>query len=124
MNDLALALREAILTAGGLRSLARKIGTSHQAVAQWDRIPAERVADVERATGIARQTLRPDLFETVPDRPKVVMTDDERLREAVRRAAARAVHGLLMRDPDILSARDATTMARRLAAFFRDELIH
>src|SRR6516225_4080971 len=56
------ALREAVRVAGGMRALARLIGTSHQAIAQWARVPAERVPDVERATGISRHRLRPDLY--------------------------------------------------------------
>jgi DNA-binding transcriptional regulator YdaS (Cro superfamily) len=56
------ALREAVRVAGSMRALARMIGTSHQAIAQWDRVPAERVPDVERATGVSRHRLRPDLY--------------------------------------------------------------
>jgi DNA-binding transcriptional regulator YdaS (Cro superfamily) len=56
------ALREAVRVAGSMRALARTIGTSHQAIANWDRVPAERVPDVERATGVARHRLRPDLY--------------------------------------------------------------
>ncbi len=48
--------------------LAKAIGTTPQAVSLWDRIPHERVFDVERATGVPREILRPDLFN-VP-RPK------------------------------------------------------
>jgi DNA-binding transcriptional regulator YdaS (Cro superfamily) len=56
------ALQEAIRTAGGLHALGRKLGISHQAVSQWRRVPAERVLDVERLTGISRYQLRPDVF--------------------------------------------------------------
>jgi DNA-binding transcriptional regulator YdaS (Cro superfamily) len=55
-------LKIAIKTAGGLRALARLIGITHQAVAQWDKIPAERVIEMERLTGVPRSVLRPDLF--------------------------------------------------------------
>lgn len=47
---------------GGVAQLAEKIGVSRQAIYQWSRIPAERVVDVERATGIPRSELRPDIF--------------------------------------------------------------
>ena len=53
----------AIEKAGGMRPLARAIGINYQAIQNWrDRIPAERVLDVERATGISREILRPDMF--------------------------------------------------------------
>lgn len=38
-----------------------------QAVSQWQRVPAERVLDVERLTGISRHDLRPDVFGPTPD---------------------------------------------------------
>lgn len=37
-----------------------KIGPS--ALSQWQAVPAERVLDVERVTGISRHELRPDVF--------------------------------------------------------------
>jgi DNA-binding transcriptional regulator YdaS (Cro superfamily) len=52
----------ALEAAGGLRSLARLLGITHQAIAQWKRVPAERLLEIERATGVARETLRPDLY--------------------------------------------------------------
>lgn len=55
--------QKAIAAAGGLSALARKIGVKYQTIQQWHkRIPAERVIDVERATGISREELRPDLY--------------------------------------------------------------
>lgn len=42
--------------------LAKALGITHGAVNQWRRVPAERVIDVERATGIPREKLRPDLY--------------------------------------------------------------
>jgi DNA-binding transcriptional regulator YdaS (Cro superfamily) len=57
------AIQAAIDKAGGMRPLARAIGVSYQAIQSWKkRIPAERVLDVERATGIPRDKLRPDLY--------------------------------------------------------------
>ena len=55
-------LQEAIRAVGGVSELARRIGISQPSVSNWDRIPAERVATVEGATGINRAILRPDLF--------------------------------------------------------------
>jgi DNA-binding transcriptional regulator YdaS (Cro superfamily) len=43
--------------------LARSLGITHGAVNQWRRVPAERVVDVERVTGIPREKLRPDIFD-------------------------------------------------------------
>ncbi|PZP64983.1 MAG: hypothetical protein DI604_25710, partial [Delftia acidovorans] len=31
-------------------------------VSQWKKVPAERVLEVERVTGISRHELRPDVF--------------------------------------------------------------
>ncbi len=55
-------LDEAIRAAGGVGALARKIGISQPSVSNWSRIPAERVASVEAATGVNRGILRPDLY--------------------------------------------------------------
>lgn len=52
--------------AGGPAALAKKLGdVSPQAVSQWKKVPAERVLDVERITGISRHELRPDVFGEV-----------------------------------------------------------
>jgi len=37
-------------------------GVHPMAVREWSRVPAERLAQVERETGIRREQLRPDLF--------------------------------------------------------------
>lgn len=52
----------AIEAAGGVGPLARKLGISQPSVSGWSRVPADRVAAVEAATGVARALLRPDLF--------------------------------------------------------------
>lgn len=52
--------REAV---GGASALARLLGNvTPQAVTQWRDIPALRVIDIERVTGIPRDELRPDLY--------------------------------------------------------------
>jgi TorA maturation chaperone TorD len=56
-------LDEAIRAAGGVTELARRIGIAQPSVSNWDRVPAERVAAVEQATGVSRVRLRPDLFD-------------------------------------------------------------
>jgi TorA maturation chaperone TorD len=55
-------LTEAIRSAGGVSELARRLGISQPSVSNWNRIPAERVLDVEAATGVERVVLRPDLY--------------------------------------------------------------
>jgi DNA-binding transcriptional regulator YdaS (Cro superfamily) len=47
---------------GMLAKIAHDIGQTRAAVAKWKKVPAERVVEVERITGIPRQKLRPDLF--------------------------------------------------------------
>ncbi len=42
--------------------LAEAIGISPSAISMWSRIPAERLMDVSRATGIPPEELRPDLY--------------------------------------------------------------
>ena len=46
---------------GGVVKLSLALGLSRAAVSNWKRIPAERVLEVERVTGIPRHELRPDL---------------------------------------------------------------
>lgn len=63
MKDRNDALSRAIKSAGGVSALAaRLVSCSPQAVSQWDKIPPLRVLEVERATGISRHELRPDLY--------------------------------------------------------------
>ncbi len=42
--------------------LAEELKVTPGAISQWDRVPAERVVEVERVTGIPRHKLRPDIF--------------------------------------------------------------
>jgi DNA-binding transcriptional regulator YdaS (Cro superfamily) len=62
-------LDRAIKDAGGLTKLATSLGISKQAVAQWDEVPPLRVLEVERASGVSRHELRPDLYP-VEDRER------------------------------------------------------
>lgn len=55
-------LTKAINAVGSARKLAAKIGVSHQAISKWRRVPAEFVVVMEKATGIPREELRPDLY--------------------------------------------------------------
>lgn len=65
INDLkAAALDEAKKAVKGNTGLSRALGEeiTPQAVSQWKQVPAERVLQVERATGVSRHRLRPDLY--------------------------------------------------------------
>jgi DNA-binding transcriptional regulator YdaS (Cro superfamily) len=57
------ALDLAKKNAGGPVSLAKALGgITPQAISQWTKVPAERVLEVERITGVSRHALRPDIF--------------------------------------------------------------
>lgn len=45
-----------------MSSLAKALGLTPSAVHQWGEVPAERVLEVERITGIPKSQLRPDLY--------------------------------------------------------------
>lgn len=47
-----------------MASVARALNVNKSAVTRWvrGRVPAEKVLDVERVTGISRSQLRPDLY--------------------------------------------------------------
>jgi TorA maturation chaperone TorD len=88
-------LSDAIRAVGGVSELARRVGISQPSVSNWDRVPAERVAAVEAATGVARTALRPDLYgegRTINERI------DE--TEAARAQEYRLLAALLVRAPD------------------------
>lgn len=63
MNETRLTI---LLKAKGLRliDLARKLEVDKGTVTRWSfkEVPLTRVFDVERATGISREELRPDFF--------------------------------------------------------------
>jgi TorA maturation chaperone TorD len=72
-------LQQAIDAAGGIASLARKLGISQPSVSNWNRIPADRVVTVEALTGVSRNLLRPDLYEG--EAPRLDDVDHARMRE-------------------------------------------
>lgn len=53
---------KAVKAAGGARALARLLGIGHVSVLRWQRIPANRIIEIERLTGVPRENLRPDLY--------------------------------------------------------------
>jgi DNA-binding transcriptional regulator YdaS (Cro superfamily) len=60
IND--TGLQKAIEAAGNRTALAEKLGITLGAVSQWDKIPLNRVLQVEEVTGVPRYLLRPDFF--------------------------------------------------------------
>jgi DNA-binding transcriptional regulator YdaS (Cro superfamily) len=61
-------LEIALLAADGVEKLASALGLAHSSVSVWKRIPAEHVLKVEKATGISREELRPDIYPLGPRR--------------------------------------------------------
>lgn len=99
-------LDEAIRAVGGVSELARRLGISQPSVSNWDRVPAERVASVEAATGVDRARLRPDLFAERAGAQAIDETDAARAQEYALLAT------LLRRTPD----RDLLARLARLKA--------
>jgi DNA-binding transcriptional regulator YdaS (Cro superfamily) len=63
LADLDPGLRAAVEAAGNMTNLARMIGIAPQAIAQWGPPPINRVLEIEKATGVDREILRPDMFK-------------------------------------------------------------
>lgn len=66
MTDRSEALKRAIDAVGGPAKLAAPLGITVQAISQWDEVPPLRVIAVERASGVSRHELRPDLYPREP----------------------------------------------------------
>jgi DNA-binding transcriptional regulator YdaS (Cro superfamily) len=63
LRKLSPGLQLAVDAVGGTTAaLAVKIKLSSQAVSAWTKVPLDRVKQVERATGVPREKLRPDWF--------------------------------------------------------------
>ena len=56
-------VEKAAEVSGGVVKLAQALGINYRSFHSWKRVPAERVLDLERVTGIPRHELRPDLYE-------------------------------------------------------------
>ncbi|WP_407158184.1 Cro/CI family transcriptional regulator [Bradyrhizobium sp. STM 3557] len=101
-------LHRAIDAAGGVAQLARKIGISQPSVSNWSKVPAQRVIEVEAATGVSRSKLRPDLYSDLPLSAEPVDPID----------AARAQEYLLL--ASLLSAAPSRKLLDQLAALTGD----
>lgn len=62
-------LAKAIASKGTLTALAVSLDLTVQAVSQWTQVPTGRCLDVERATGVSRYELRPDIYGSAPKYP-------------------------------------------------------
>jgi DNA-binding transcriptional regulator YdaS (Cro superfamily) len=138
------ALQDAARAAGGIRALSRKLGTSHQAVAQWDRAPASRVLEIERYTGVSRHRLRPDLYPVeengsrLTDLPQMLTLDalgdfapdvkhdvamtPETLRRAVEEATDEALRQFIEESPELIIEQWRKNVRTRLAALLYRKL--
>ena len=56
--------------AGGAVALSRELGIKHSSLHSWRRVPAERVLDLERITGVSRHVIRPDVFGPASEAPR------------------------------------------------------
>lgn len=64
-------LAQIIAGAGGAAAVARKLGIKYQSVQDWiarGQVPAQRVIEIEKLTGVSRHRLRPDVFGARPAR--------------------------------------------------------
>lgn len=62
-------LEQALERVGGTTKLAIALGIRSQAISQWKtkgRVPANRVLDVERITGVHRHLLNPTIYPEPP----------------------------------------------------------
>lgn len=57
-----IGLKLALEAAGTGEKLAADLGITPQAISQWEKIPLNRVFEVERITSVPRHKLRPDFF--------------------------------------------------------------
>lgn len=62
---MALTGIEAVRDKIKVSALAEALDVTPGAVSQWKKVPAERLGDVARVTGLTPEIIRPDLFEGV-----------------------------------------------------------
>ena len=55
-------LNLAIGAAGSITALAKRLGFQRPRVSMWRQVPANYIISIERATGVPREKLRPDLY--------------------------------------------------------------
>jgi len=65
MNNQTNALKKAISIAGDQTKLSKAINSSQQNISYWlktGKVAADKVIPIEKATGVSRYELRPDIF--------------------------------------------------------------
>lgn len=99
MNHIAAAVEK---TGAGQAGLARLLGVSPQAVNQWVNgnrpVPSRHVLAIEKATGVSRHELRPDVFgpSAASDSQEQVPTAADQIRAEVdTRMSKRALRARL-----------------------------
>jgi DNA-binding transcriptional regulator YdaS (Cro superfamily) len=74
------SLKTAVLKSGSQSAFARLCGVSQTAVWKWlqsaKRLPAEHVLKVERATGVSKHLLRPDIYPVVEELEQATFSVD------------------------------------------------
>ena len=65
------ALKSAFKAVGKQKDLAAILGITDSALSQWHQAPPAHVLAIEKASGVSRHLLRPDIFGAKPDREKV-----------------------------------------------------
>jgi DNA-binding transcriptional regulator YdaS (Cro superfamily) len=66
-DAMRLAIKLAVGKLGSQTLVARRIGVTRQAMAQWSRVPAEHVLEMENISGVSRYELRPDVYGPPPN---------------------------------------------------------
>lgn len=69
MVEAKTALERACEAVGGISEMARQLGIKPPSISEWkarNRVPAERVLEVEKISGVSRYELRPDIFGPAP----------------------------------------------------------
>ncbi len=64
-SESQIGLAAVLSASDGPSSLSRKLGghPTPQAISQWSRVPAERVPEISKVTGVPRHVIRPDLYQ-------------------------------------------------------------
>ena len=52
----------AISAAGSRYALAKSLGLRPQTVQEWQRVPVERIIEIEQKFGVPREKMRPELY--------------------------------------------------------------
>lgn len=55
-------IKDILKAGGGPSNLSKLIGIHHTAIIRWKAVPVNRLAVIEKITGIPREELRPDIF--------------------------------------------------------------